>query len=184
MIKNQSYVLIENLQNQIENLISYETQRITDNFRFMRINFHNNLCTIIKCWWIQDFTRSMCKNYYIYALYISRFTDIYIYIDSWIHAFVMQICFSVLVYMWICVIIPELTYVVEMAEWLDTMSSAKLGGFRSHLEACMWGIEGSLCVWIYRCLWLQIYEGKHSGISINIYIYIYIYIYISIIRSS
>ena len=26
-------------------------------------------------------------------------------------------------------------YVVEMAEWLDTMSSVKLGGFWSHLEA-------------------------------------------------
>ena len=34
--------------------------------------------------------------------------------------------------------IPELTYVVKMAEGLDTMSSVKLGGFQSQLESsCM-----------------------------------------------
>ena len=30
-----------------------------------------------------------------------------------------------------CIIIPELTYVVEMAEWLDTVYDIKLGGVRS-----------------------------------------------------
>ena len=31
--------------------------------------------------------------------------------------------------------IPELTYVTEMAERLDTKSNVKLGGFQSQLEA-------------------------------------------------
>ena len=30
----------------------------------------------------------------------------------------------------IIIIIPELTYVTEMSEWLDTKSSVKLDGFR------------------------------------------------------
>ena len=35
---------------------------------------------------------------------------------------------------YICFIIPELTYVVEMAEWLDAMSSVKLGRFQPQLK--------------------------------------------------
>ena len=38
----------------------------------------------------------------------------------------------------LCIIIPEIMYVAKMAEWLDTMSCVKLGGFRSQLEvSCM-----------------------------------------------
>ena len=39
---------------------------------------------------------------------------------------------------YIFVINPELTYVTEMAEWLNTMSSVNLSRFQSQLEAfCM-----------------------------------------------
>ena len=67
--------------------------------------------------------------------------------------------------------IPELTYVAEMAEELDTMSSVKIGGFRSKLEAsrvcnpreeplynetvCLWGT-------IYLSIYLYIYIYYHS----------------------
>ena len=61
---------------------------------------------------------------------------------------------------------PDMTYVVEMAERLDTMSRVKLGGFRFQLEAsCVSSHTEELWYNETICLWMTIY----------IYIYIYIY---------
>ena len=62
-------------------------------------------------------------------------------------------------------------YVTEMAEWLDTMSSVKLGGFWSQFEAsCVSSHTEELWCNETVCLWMT-------------YIYIYIYIYIYMISS-
>ena len=56
------------------------------------------------------------------------------------------------------------TYVAEMAEWLDTISCIKLGGFRSHVEAsCVSNHTEDL--------------GYNETVSVDDNIYIYIYIY-------
>ena len=69
-----------------------------------------------------------------------------------------------------CVIIPELTYVCEMAEQWDKMSSVKLGRFQSQLEvSCMSSHTEKLWYNETVCLWM------------TIYVYIYIYIFIGIV---
>ena len=55
-------------------------------------------------------------------------------------------------------------YVIEMAEQLNAMSSVKLGGFQSQLEAfCvsthpeeLWYNE-TVCLWMMICMYIYIY---------------------------
>ena len=69
-----------------------------------------------------------------------------------------------------CVIIPERTYVAEMAERLDTNSRVKISMFRSHLEAsCVSSYTEELWYNETVCGW------QHSHPHAYIYIYIYIY---------
>ena len=61
-----------------------------------------------------------------------------------------------------CVIIPELMHVTEMADWLYTMSSIKLGACNPEFLAIRMSCDST----------------KQPVWDHNIYIYIYIYIYI------
>ena len=57
-----------------------------------------------------------------------------------------------------------MTYVTEMAERLDTMSSMKLGGFRSQLEvSCVYNHTEDL--WQRNSLWMTIYTLPFRGLS-------------------
>ena len=59
---------------------------------------------------------------------------------------------------------PELTYIVEIAERLDTISSVKLAAIFSQLEASsMFSLNEELCYNEIVCQWMTIY----------IYIYIW-----------
>ena len=60
---------------------------------------------------------------------------------------------------------PEGTYVTEMAEQLDTMSSVKLGRFRSQLEESCVSSQTE-----------ELWYNETVGLIMTVYIYIYIYI--------
>ena len=61
---------------------------------------------------------------------------------------------------------PEQTYVVEMAERLDTMSSVNLVGFRSQINAsCVSSHTEKLWYNETVCLWMTIYTLPTLGLD-------------------